>query len=32
MPYGGNIFVEKEECISHIIKCVDSGFREILCR
>ena len=19
MPYGGNIFVEKEECISHII-------------
>ena len=30
MPYEVNVFIEKEECISHIIKRIASGLREIL--
>ena len=27
MPYEANVFIEKEECISHIIKPIASGLR-----
>ena len=28
MPYGGSVFIEKEECVSHITKRMGSGLRE----
>ena len=32
MTYGRNVFIEKEECVSHITKRMGSGLREIVRR
>ena len=32
MPYGGNIFIEKEECVSHFTKRMGICLREIVRR
>lgn len=32
MPYGGNVFIEKEECVSHFTKRMGIGLREIVRR
>ena len=30
MMYGGNVFIEREECVSHITKRMESGLREMV--
>ena len=30
MPYGPSVFIEKQECVSHITKRMGKGLREIL--